>query len=265
MEGRKIKDEEISILDEFVEICNKHHLKYYFCGGTLLGCIRHKGMIPRDDDIDIVMPRKDFQFLIKNKHLLSDNFYLDFWTTNRKYCYFFAKIRKKNTLYLEKESVHMKLNHEFWIDIFPMDFGNKNKKKNQIKKKVIEKINLILCCKATYFKYNKHKFFKVFLSFIPNILLFHIRDFVARGDDFTEYVNYGSHYVIEKQTNSVDMYEPAINAEFENKLYKVPYKYHEILEKLFGPNYMEIPSKDKQINHNPLEIRLSNGEFEKHF
>ena len=55
----------IQMLDQLVGYLEKHHLRYYMVGGTLLGAVRHKGFIPWDDDIDIGMPRKDYEQLIK--------------------------------------------------------------------------------------------------------------------------------------------------------------------------------------------------------
>ena len=54
----------LDILKKFISICEEHHLTYYCCGGTAIGAIRHHGMIPWDDDIDVFMPRPDYDRLL---------------------------------------------------------------------------------------------------------------------------------------------------------------------------------------------------------
>ena len=61
---REIQLGELSLLKSFIAICSKHDLRYYALGGTLLGAIRHKGFIPWDDDMDLGMPRKDYEKFI---------------------------------------------------------------------------------------------------------------------------------------------------------------------------------------------------------
>lgn len=60
---RDLQLKELEILKAFLEICKKNNLRYFMLGGTFLGAIRHKGFIPWDDDIDIGMPRSDYENL----------------------------------------------------------------------------------------------------------------------------------------------------------------------------------------------------------
>lgn len=62
---KKLKEIELEIFRHFIEICNENSLRYFVVGGTALGAVRHKGFIPWDDDIDVALPRGDYEkFLI---------------------------------------------------------------------------------------------------------------------------------------------------------------------------------------------------------
>ncbi|MCI7126847.1 MAG: LicD family protein, partial [Clostridium sp.] len=60
---KKIQDKELEMLLYFQKICDEHHLTFYLCGGGLIGAIRHRGFIPWDDDLDVFMPRPDYEKL----------------------------------------------------------------------------------------------------------------------------------------------------------------------------------------------------------
>ena len=62
-----IKQRELRMLNIFADFCEKNQLRYYLCGGTVLGAVRHQGFIPWDDDIDVMMPRPDFERLVSCK------------------------------------------------------------------------------------------------------------------------------------------------------------------------------------------------------
>ena len=62
----EIKKTELNILLEFQKICDENGLTFYLCGGSLLGAIRHKGFIPWDDDIDLGIPREQYEYLLAN-------------------------------------------------------------------------------------------------------------------------------------------------------------------------------------------------------
>lgn len=70
----------LDILLAVDKVCREHHLRYYIMAGTLIGAVRHKGFIPWDDDLDIGMPRKDYEiFMEKSKDLLPDYLEAIYW------------------------------------------------------------------------------------------------------------------------------------------------------------------------------------------
>lgn len=125
---RKIEIEELrkillELMDEIHAFCEKHGLKYYLSGGTLIGAIRHKGFIPWDDDIDIHMPRPDYEKFLELFPKESENVLLEN-RLNDKYRYTYAKVCKKNTLVVE-HAMDGGVDEGVFIDVFPLDaLGN---------------------------------------------------------------------------------------------------------------------------------------------
>lgn len=120
---QKLKALELSMLASFVEVCRKLSLRYYLVGGTLLGAVRHKGFIPWDDDIDVAMPREDYEiFLREGQKHLPEHLFLQCLATDPAYAMNFAKIRDSRTTLVEYTVRKYPMNHGVFIDIFPLDF-----------------------------------------------------------------------------------------------------------------------------------------------
>jgi len=121
-ELKKIQNTLLEILIEVDRICRKNDIKYFLFAGTLLGAVRHKGFIPWDDDIDIAMPREDYEkFLqIVQKEPYS-NYFLQNVITEIEAPFLFSKFRKDDTLLLEKAVMNKNIHHGIFIDIFPLD------------------------------------------------------------------------------------------------------------------------------------------------
>ena len=113
---------DMRIVKAVVEICEKYNLKYYMLGGTMLGAIRHKGFIPWDDDIDLGMPRSDYEeFLKVAQSEFEDNLKLVNYKTDLNYQYYITRILDTETK-VEEERIgnDNKYTHAS-IDIFPID------------------------------------------------------------------------------------------------------------------------------------------------
>lgn len=124
----KLKDIELDILKCFISICEKNNLRYFLIGGTLLGSVRHKGFIPWDDDIDVGMPRKDYELFIERaRHHLPDYYFVQTFSTDPSYPNNFMKIRDSRTTFLETAVKHLRMNHGVFIDVFLLDEYPSNK------------------------------------------------------------------------------------------------------------------------------------------
>lgn len=138
----------LEMLRWFDGFCREHHLRYYAVGGTLLGAVRHGGFIPWDDDIDLAMPRKDYELLQTlmgnhqhDKYLLESPRYAD-----ESFCYPFTKLYDTSTTLIENKRKPLK--RGIFLDIFPFDgagdtLGDGKRYLKKVRKKYYFYISLI--------------------------------------------------------------------------------------------------------------------------
>lgn len=124
-ETKKIWAVELDLLNEFIRVCNKHNIKYFADGGTMLGAVRHKGFIPWDDDIDIVMTREEYR---KLEQIAPSEFEFPyFWQTEKTDTGSMrghAQLRNCLTTGILKSEYRRKFrfNQGIFIDVFPIDY-----------------------------------------------------------------------------------------------------------------------------------------------
>ena len=256
------------LLDEFVRICEENNLVYFLTAGTLLGAVRHSGFIPWDDDIDIAMPRNDYEKfidIINNSN--NERYYLiSYKSSNKqsKYCKQFAKFCKTGTVFAESYKNPDGYSGIF-MDIFPFDncvlfFAPLHTKliiiiRNlcRIKANLIATrkkwklfIGNIICCFFTEkFLNNLHR--KLYLIFNKNK---------------TRYISFFSgRYGHKRETHKYDEIFPLSKALFEGKYYSVPGNWDLFLKILYG-NYMELPPVEERHVHSHEYIHFNDDETE---
>lgn len=145
MNGDKLKSMLVDMLKWFHSFCEKNDLRYYALGGTMLGAARHEGFIPWDDDIDVGMPRKDYERLAK---LLKENpnerYVLEEPNTSGKDCFYpFSKLYDTHTTLIE--NTREKIKRGIFLDIFPLDgIGNSLEESRRNYKNIDFIYNLLL-------------------------------------------------------------------------------------------------------------------------
>lgn len=253
---KEIQNEELQILIKVKQYLNKNSLKYSLYGGTLLGAVRHNGFIPWDDDIDIIMPREDFdKFIncIKNGDNISkelDVIYLGLKNFDIPFC----KVVNNE---IELDTID-KIDKNLWIDIFPIDGMPIDKE--------IKYFNKMKKMKKRFFRtryiHNNSKDKSLYKTIIKKILFFPLL-FINTQKYGIKFINNCKKYKIDNSNYVCDLVwadhqgnilekkwlDSTIEIDFENEKFSIFEGYKFYLENRYGKNYMEVPPVEKRITH----------------
>lgn len=252
----ELKRIQLAIVSHIDSFCKHHNIKYFICGGTLIGAIRHKGFIPWDDDIDIMMMRDDYERFIdiytsenKSKYCILSH------KLNDKYPYPYAKVCDCETTFHEeiKDAFDLGVN----IDVFPIDIVPEDR---NLQNKMYKKANWyikIMTLKRLPLARRRGILKNVFL-FISHLIFSVItfKTIVRKLDDnATKYKHSKSHlcgvavwgYGM-REINELKNYERSIYVPFENIELPVPSGYDKYLRGIYG-DYMQLPAEEKRVTH----------------
>lgn len=256
----EIKTIELSLLIEFDSLCKKNNLYYTLCGGTLLGAVRHKGFIPWDDDIDVLMPRPDYDRLLNNINIdqsgLPSYMKIVSWKDGTSNYPFIRLIDKRTKVDVEHFNTDLNGSH-IWLDIFPID-GNPSAKKELYK--IYRKMKFLR--RILYIKLSEGKKGKTFFKSLLKPILIKCLKIVsfkslcrrmnnlAKSYDFadSEYIGgtlwgYGPQERIKKSG-----YMQGVLLEFEGERFNAPSNYKEYLTGLYQ-DYMVLPPEEQRTVH----------------
>lgn len=253
----------VEVLDNFTLFCNENNLKYYLAYGTLLGAVRHKGFIPWDDDIDVIMPREDYNRLL-SLYKNSERYQIVSHEIEKEYYYPFAKMYDAHTKIIE-EHFYCGIDLGIYIDIFPIDGNGNNilqaKKKFMKCEKEKRKLSHAFC--KHFFKSNSW-FLKEIIRYM-RFLFIRIRGkehYWRKLDGYTKATKSKENKYVANNVWSAygdsevmpgEWLENYIYADFEGKKYKIPEKYHAVLNQIYG-DYMKLPAKENQISHHDMKM-----------
>ncbi len=265
-ELRRIGTVQLQIMDEVHRLCELHHIRYYMIAGTLLGAVRHSGFIPWDLDIDVAMPRADYErFREICKTKLDEAYcYLDH-TSGRNYPRPHALVTAKDTkICMKYDPLNPKpMELGIYVDIFPLDHAPDDEKLRRKQAKKLRRIRRLKQWRLPYsYSYRRWKRYahytvSALLSWIsvPRLNAYQQKQMQKYDQLETKCLcSMASGYPYEKQCMPKEIYGEPVLLEFEGRKYYAPEHYEEWLTRLYG-DYMQLPPPEKRQAN--LEIYAS--------
>ena len=253
----ELQEREFQILKCFLDVCEKLNLRYYLVCGSALGAVKYGGFIPWDDDIDVALPRSDYEkFLLHAKEYLPDWIFVQNYRTNRKFPLLGTKLRDNNSTYIEKWCSKIDMHHGVFIDVFPLDgyptktkeirrFEHKKKyywkrRCTQLEKPIHRNIGLTICSllwlafglfdnTASYVKQNEDM-----------LKLYYLEDSI-------KWCNFANS-MSDKEYSLKFYYGEGLFTEFEGIPMRIPENYDAYLTQKYGAWREELP-EEKQVGH----------------
>ena len=259
----KLKRSLIGIVLEIDRICRDNDLKYVIVGGTLLGAIRHKGFIPWDDDLDIAMPREDYnRFIRLSRELLPEDLYFRCFETDRNYYLPFGKVCKKGTTYVTELDSDQTKDNEIFVDVFPLDRASgPSSVLLKLRAHLVKGLKaVIIRKKGLNIKKTSPqvRLLQALFHFFPTEKLMAMQQKAMEmgSDRGSYYTNLGSNYHYQKQTMPTDVYFPARTVTFEGRELQAPGDYEYYLNRIYGAGYMELPPVEKRVAHRIVSLNV---------
>lgn len=266
---KKLQKTELEILEEFDHVCRTHNLRYYIVGGTLIGAARTGGFIPWDDDIDVSMPRKDFDKLMSLKDCFSPDYFLQTHKTEKDCYFFYAKLRKNGTYFGEDKFEHTGIHKGIFMDIFPLDFISDKAPVQKLCFKGFSLINAFICSKkkTSEFLYKNMSLpfivsFRLIQCLLPLPLLYGLRGLIAKLTKALSnkrlVASLAGFHGYPKEIAPFELWGDGCDIEFEGKVFRAPKEYHKLLTYMFG-DYMQLPPIEERINHTVAQENIIFG------
>lgn len=243
---RALQMRELDMLLEVDRICQKYQLRYYLIGGSALGAVRHGGFIPWDDDVDIAIPRHDYErFLGVCSKELSDTYYLQTYKGQPHFPFSYAKVNMHNTTFIEPAWQRLKMHHGVFIDVFPLD--------GVPERRVFRTAQDILFKLARRLPVGVSKHITFWRSLAMDWIISRVS--TDKADNWANRVG-GPREIMDRATFGTPRF-----MEFEGHQLPVPERCEKYLTNMYG-NYMELPSPEQRHGHNPLVVDLHRSYLE---
>jgi lipopolysaccharide cholinephosphotransferase len=250
----ELKQIQLDMLKDIDSFCSENNISYFLAYGTLLGAVRHKGYIPWDDDIDICLPRPDYERFISLYKNVERNYQVVEFRKTKGYALPFAKVSNENTVM--NEYLYDKDVFGVYIDVFPIDgYGKK------IQITLSQWLNKFLNAKKAVLGRNRSlakniliAIGKIALSPFSVKMILNKMHHIATAFDYSKSLQTEifCSSTVEREIVPKFVFKKLIKSEFENLKVNIPAEFDKYLTALFG-DYMTFPPKEKQISHHSFE------------
>lgn len=254
----------IDVLSAFIRICEAQGLRYFCAGGTAIGAVRHQGMIPWDDDIDVFMPRPDYdRFLRLAAHSMPEGYEVLSPYATKDYPMYFAKMCNARTTLLENERIPCVFG--LYIDIFPLDGACDDVETCYREKRRFKRLMNKLEAVSTHNSFGEYVGLltkrREWGRFAVKTVAFCCRswlrrwllkqmDSIAYGHDYalsSRVVTYSGAYQRQEIYPKAWLETPQMFA-FEGLMVNLPHDYDAYLRHFFG-DYMTLPPVEQRASH----------------
>lgn len=263
LDEAEIKDVELGVMDYIHNLCQKENINYSLAYGTLLGAVRHKGYIPWDDDIDISLKRDEYDKLYQA--ILRDNdpiYKVVSWENDARYPYPFYRVYDARTVY-DNNYIGNDIDLGICVDVFPFDYYT-DVNKDMVKLDTYRRLSVY----TLYGIHNKNAKLKNIVRYLL-VLLFrltrvktwnqkmNILSMQEKDGDFIDYLMENKRVSTKFDKSFLDT---TIDSPFEDRVYKIPVAYQQILSAIYGDDFMEIPPIEKRVKHDDFLAYIKEGQ-----
>jgi len=259
----------LEVLEELIRVCEENGLTYFACGGTCIGALRHDGFIPWDDDLDVFMPRPDYEKLWQLRdRFQSDKYKLCRTTKEKNYHHRVQQLVDLNTTFINQRSVDEDIEHGVYIDILPMDAcaPTKTKRLAQMIQSMLYSVYNVQCLP----EFHGGKMFRtavgIALKIIPSKnMRYRIWSRCERKmtkydwDKATQAVELTASMKVLRNPYPREWFVGVTKHKFEDIEINLPSGVDNYLKQVFG-DYMSLPPEsERHPRHNTVKIDLNNS------
>ena len=252
---RRVQLIELETLGEFRRICDQLSLRWFVIGGTLLGAARHEGFIPWDDDIDVGMPRADYdRFEAHCAGLLDSRFAWQSLRTSPAYPYIFGKLMREDTHVVEHALSRLPIRHALGIDVFPLDGAPESGLGRRLHAIAFKLATVTLAARIE--RTGARRILAYAFRVVPRSGATRLVRRLARRfpyDTSAWAVNAGGAWGYRRECQPRGRFGTPVSLAFEGTTVPAPAEWHEYLSNVYG-DYMQLPPPEARRPRHRLTV-----------